>query len=134
MSTNEIANALHAGGVLQLSPNANECRLMGSWGILRVEPGEAAGAWIVFLEQPVRFSGGGGLTEESTVVPMVTAFGGPTPGTFFQATPLHESIPESAGIRGNIAIQAWTNATPPVPSGGPHYVNLVVFRVPGIGG
>lgn len=133
MSTNELANALHAGGVLQLSPNANECRLMGSWGILRVAPGEAAGSWIVFLEQPIRFSGGGGVDEVSTVVCQGTPFGG-TPGIFFQCTPLHESIPEEVGIRGNIAIQAWTNATPPVPAPGPHYLNLTVFRIPGLGG
>lgn len=133
MSTNEIKNALHAGGVLALSANPGESRLVGSWGILRVESGEEAGAWIVHLEQPVRFSGSG-PSEESTVVPMASSFGGGAPGTFFTATPLHENIPEEVGIRGQIAIQAWTNATPPVPAPGPHYVNLVVFRVPGIGG
>ena len=134
MSANEIANALHAGGVLELGATDEACRALGSWGIERVALGPESGpdGWVVYLLQPARLSGPQtGLNNNINVVPMVSMFG-VSPVVIPTATVLHEDIPAPLeSFRGHVFISVTTPAggavTPPV------FVNFALLRIPGLG-
>ena len=57
MAANEIANALHAGGVFELGPTQADCQIYGQWGIREIveQNGVQPGAWLLVLDEPIYF-------------------------------------------------------------------------------
>lgn len=137
MANNEIANALHAGGVIELSNDPALIRTYGTWGIRRVFIPDVVteNGWIVELEQPAMFQvnpNDPNADERVNVVPMLTLFSAsPAQDAPLSASVMPTDVPGiPEALRGHIAITYASED--PMP--GQLVVSLTVIRIPGMEG
>lgn len=125
MSSNQISNARHAGGVLELGLTQETCRIYGAWGIVGITPYHQVqpGSWLVTLEQPLRFDGSPAETVNG--VPWISYYA--TKAAFIAATLGIEIHPEPT-FRGHILVTQYDTAGAPLAEA--CVVSLLVDRIP----
>lgn len=137
MANNEIANALHAGGVIELSNDPALIRTYGTWGIRRVFIPDVVlfNGWIVELEQPAMFQVNPSdptADERVNVVPSLTLYSAsPTQDAPVSAAVMPTDVPGiPEALRGHIAITYASEEE----MAGQLVVSLLVVRIPGMEG